>query len=156
MSLKSRTARAMLMQAVADSKQAISIRHRSQSMVGEPAFGSCTGLSTGTKRQKWSFDKATGRWHRNAPNLTAGMRCTGGDGEDWWRGVESLMAIDRGAAMGEGKHHALHAQVQTFALDDSDSEFDGIGTSDPEGDSEKRPPDDGNGHRRPRKVGRLR
>ena len=155
-SLKSRTARAMLMQAVADSKQASSMRHHSQPRVGEPAFESCTGLSPGMKRQRWCFDEVSGRWHCNAPNLTAGMRCTGGDGEDWWRVVEYLMEIDIDAASDERKHHALHAQVQVFALDGSGSECDDEATDNLEGSGEKRQPDECAGHQRPQRVGRLR
>ena len=153
-SLRSRTARAMLMQAVADSKQAGSTRLRSQPMVDEPTLESGTRLSTGTKRHKWSFDATTGRWHRSAPNLTAGMRYTGGDGEDWWRGVETLMGIDREAAIDEGKHHALHAEVQVYALDASGSEDDATGFQ--VGSSDKRTPDECTEHQRHRKVGRFR
>ena len=66
------------------------------------------------------------------------------------------MGIDRDAAIDEGKHHALHAQVQVFALDASGSECDDDATGVPEGSSEKRPPDECIVHQRLHKAGRLR
>ena len=116
------------MQAVADSRHASNKRTTAQPKAEAGADAAGAGVNPSRKKQRWSYDEHTCRWHCNAPILTIGTWGTDGDGEEWWRGVESQMKLGIGANAVENKPHTLHADVQQFALDEFDSGSEGDAT----------------------------